>query len=94
MSKEEVIEDAIIKVGQKVLLSKDIKNELEKQNPRPKKCRDLKAIKLFSILISAIRKNRDSKSVADWRKWNKSINQINQLVEIQISLVQSNTVEN
>ncbi|CAG8857121.1 34771_t:CDS:2, partial [Gigaspora margarita] len=61
-----------------------IKNELEKQNPRPKECRDLKAIKLFSILISAIRKNRDSRSVADWRKWNKLINRINQLVETQI----------
>ncbi|CAG8854047.1 7796_t:CDS:1, partial [Gigaspora margarita] len=32
----EVIEDAIIKVRKKVLPSKIIKNELEKQNPRPK----------------------------------------------------------
>ncbi|CAG8853682.1 8528_t:CDS:1, partial [Gigaspora margarita] len=52
----EVIEDAIIKVGKKVLLSKDFKNELEKQNPKLKECRDLKAIKLLSILISAIKK--------------------------------------
>ncbi|CAG8829595.1 27571_t:CDS:1, partial [Gigaspora margarita] len=58
----EVIEDAIIKVGKKVLPSKVIKNELEKQNSRPKEYRDLKAIKLLSILISTIRKNRDSRS--------------------------------
>src|SRR5260363_377011 len=90
----EVIEDAIIKVGKKVLPSKVIQNEAEKQNPRPKECKDLKAIKLLSILISAIRKNRDSRSAADWRKWNKLINRINQLVKTQISSVQSNTVEN
>ncbi|CAG8805067.1 46285_t:CDS:2 [Gigaspora margarita] len=88
-----IIEDAIIKVGRKVLPSKVIKNELEKQNPRPKECRDLKTIKLLSILISAIKKNRDSRSVADWRKWNKLINRINQLVETQISLVQKNSEE-
>src|SRR5260363_39088 len=90
----EVIEDAIIKVGKKVLPSKIIKSKLEKQNPRSKECKDLKAIKLLSILISAIRKNRDSRSAADWRKWNKLINRINHLVETQISSVQSNTVEN
>ncbi|CAG8845488.1 10642_t:CDS:2, partial [Gigaspora margarita] len=54
--KLEVIKDAIIKVKKKVLPSKDFKNELEKQNPKLKKCRDLKAIKLLSILISAIKK--------------------------------------
>ncbi|CAG8842721.1 15178_t:CDS:2 [Gigaspora margarita] len=79
----EVIEDAIIKVEKKVLPSKVIKNELGKQNPRLKECRDLKAIKLLSILISAIRKNQDSRSVADWRKWNKLINRINQLRLVQ-----------
>ncbi|CAG8786014.1 1365_t:CDS:2, partial [Gigaspora margarita] len=69
-----IIEDAIINVGKKALLFKDIKNELGKQSPRSKECRDLKAIKLLSILISAIRKNQDSRSLADWRKWNKLIN--------------------
>ncbi|CAG8807891.1 29809_t:CDS:2 [Gigaspora margarita] len=64
----EVIEDTIIKVGKKALPSKDIKNKLEKQNPRPKECRDLKAIKLLSIIISTIRKNQNSRLVADWRK--------------------------
>ncbi|CAG8849983.1 38981_t:CDS:2, partial [Gigaspora margarita] len=65
----EIIEDAITKVEKKVLPSKDIKNELGKQNSRSNEYRDLKAIKLLSILISTIRKNRDSRSVADWRKW-------------------------
>ncbi|CAG8812350.1 38719_t:CDS:1, partial [Gigaspora margarita] len=45
----EVIEDAIIKVGKKVLSSKDIKNELEKQNSRLKECKDLKQL---SYLVS------------------------------------------
>ncbi|CAG8823246.1 15616_t:CDS:2, partial [Gigaspora margarita] len=65
--KLEVIEDAIIKVEKKVLPFKDFKNELEKQNPKLKECRDLKAIKLLSILITKIQiSSVQSKTVENW----------------------------
>ncbi|CAG8756906.1 11581_t:CDS:2, partial [Gigaspora margarita] len=53
-------EDAIIKVGKKILPSKVITNELREQRSEPKELRDMKAIKTLSILIGEIRKNRGS----------------------------------